>query len=55
MQDINKNIENDKFGRIQLLDCTSSTTITLKGFNIKIELKPGFDREYLREVAEVFG
>lgn len=52
MQDIN--IENDKFGRIQLLDCTSSTTVTLKGFNIKIELKPGFDKEYLKDVAEVF-
>lgn len=55
MQYINKNIKNDKFGKIQLIDGTSSTTVTLKGFNIKIELKPGFDREYLREVAEVFG
>ena len=54
MQDIN-NIENDKYEKIQIVNVTSSTTVTLKGFNVTIELKPGFDKEYLRDVAEVFG
>ena len=53
MQDI-KNIENDKFCKVQLVDITSSTTITLKSFNVIIQLKPGFDKKYLKSVVEVF-
>lgn len=53
MPEIKSEIENDKFGKIELLDITSSAAVKLKGFNIEIELRPGFDKNFLKDVVEV--
>ena len=57
MVDVKNNNLHDKFGKIEISsNATSSTknrTLVIEGTGVKIVLKKGYDREYLRNALEV--